>query len=104
MGEHRELQADSGQQGFETPPHKPGPPTGLREGLARAQEREGQVSPTRTAPGRAGRTCCGRSSRGDPCRRGAPQLHSRLFETDLQTKICNVTEKNLKYSMNQMSF
>ena len=39
--EHRELQADSGQQGLETPPHEPGPPTGLREGLARAQEAVG---------------------------------------------------------------
>ena len=37
-GEHRELQADGGQQGLETPPHKPGPLTGLKEGLARAQE------------------------------------------------------------------
>ena len=34
--EHRELQADVEQQGWETPPHKPGPPAGLREGLARA--------------------------------------------------------------------
>ena len=40
-GEHRELQADSGQQGWETPPNKPGPPTGPREGLARAQEAVG---------------------------------------------------------------
>ena len=41
--EHRELQADSGpwQQGLKTPPHKPGPPTGLREGLARAQKAGG---------------------------------------------------------------
>ena len=43
-GEHRELQADGGQQSLETPPHKPepGPPAGLREGLARAQEAGGQ--------------------------------------------------------------
>ena len=41
-GEHGELQADAGQQGLETPPHKlePGPPAGLREGLARAQGSE----------------------------------------------------------------
>ena len=40
-GEHRELRADGGQQGLETLPHKQGPPTGLREGLARAQEAAG---------------------------------------------------------------
>ena len=39
--EHRELQAYGGQQGLETLPYKPGPPTGLREGLARAQEAGG---------------------------------------------------------------
>ena len=36
-GEHREPQADV-QQGCETPPHKPGPPGGQGEGLARALE------------------------------------------------------------------
>ena len=30
MGEHRELQADGGQQGLETQPHKPGPINGPR--------------------------------------------------------------------------
>ena len=40
-GERRGLQADGEQQGLETPPHKPGPPAGLREGLARAQEAAG---------------------------------------------------------------
>ena len=39
--EHREPQADVGQQDWETPPHKPGPPAGLREGLARALEAGG---------------------------------------------------------------
>ena len=35
--EHREQrQADVEQQGWETPPHKPGAPAGLKEGLARA--------------------------------------------------------------------
>ena len=37
-GEHREPQADIEQQGWETPPHKPGPPAGLRELLERALE------------------------------------------------------------------
>ena len=37
-GEHREPQADVEQQGCETPPHKPGHPAGLREGLAQALE------------------------------------------------------------------
>ena len=32
------MQADVERQDWETPPHKPGPPAGLREGLARAQE------------------------------------------------------------------
>ena len=40
-GEHREMQADVERQDWETPPHKPGPPAGLREGLARAQKAEG---------------------------------------------------------------
>ena len=35
-GERREPQADVEQQGWEAPPHKPGPPAGLGEGLARA--------------------------------------------------------------------
>ena len=39
-GEHR-LQADVEQQGWETPPHKSGPPAWLREGLARALEAGG---------------------------------------------------------------
>ena len=39
--EHREPQTDVEQQGGETPPHKPGPPAGLREGLARALEAGG---------------------------------------------------------------
>ena len=36
------LHANVGQQGLETPPHKPGPLPGLREGLARAQEAGGR--------------------------------------------------------------
>ena len=42
-GEHREPQADVEQQGWETPPYKPGPgpPAGLREGLARELEAGG---------------------------------------------------------------
>ena len=35
-GGHREPQADVEQQGWKTPPHKPGPPAGLGEGLERA--------------------------------------------------------------------
>ena len=42
--DYREMQANGGQQGLETPPHNPRPPTGLRErreGLAWAQEEGG---------------------------------------------------------------
>ena len=39
--EHREPQTDVEQQGGDTPPHKPGPPAGLREGLALALEAGG---------------------------------------------------------------
>ena len=34
--DHSEPQTDGEEQGGETLPHKPGPPAGLREGLARA--------------------------------------------------------------------
>ena len=37
---------DGGQQGLETQQHKPGPLTGLREGLTRAQEAGGPKGPT----------------------------------------------------------
>ena len=39
--EHREPQTDGEEQGGETPPHKPGPPAWLREGLARALQAGG---------------------------------------------------------------
>ena len=39
--EHREPQTDVEEQGGETPPHKPGPPAWLREGLARALQAGG---------------------------------------------------------------
>ena len=40
-GGHREQQADVERQRWETPPYKPGPPAGLREGLARALQAGG---------------------------------------------------------------
>ena len=40
-GQHREPQVDVEQQGWETPPHKPGPPAGLRKGLAQALQAGG---------------------------------------------------------------
>ena len=49
-GQHREPQADVEQQGWETPPHKPGPPAGLGEGLARALEVGGPGRRSRGPP------------------------------------------------------
>ena len=40
-GEDRELQADGGQQGWETPPPMPGPPTGKVRGSRGHRKREG---------------------------------------------------------------
>ena len=44
--EHRKLQADGGQQGFETPPHKPGPNQAKRGARAGTESGRAQVSPT----------------------------------------------------------
>ena len=73
-GEHREIQADSGQQGLETPPHKPGPPNGLREGLARAATGSGRAKcrPRGQRPAeRVGRAVEAPPRRTPPSGRGA---------------------------------
>ena len=73
-GVYREPQADVEQQGWETPPHKPGPLAALGEGHAASRAGTGsggtRASLTRTAPGRAGRTGCQGTARSDPCNRG----------------------------------
>ena len=49
--EHREQQTDVEQQGGKTPPHKPGPPAGLREGLTWALEAGGpELRPREQCP------------------------------------------------------